>query len=279
MTTGGVLMGHGQVRHVRLRPTRHAFDYSAYFLMLPLRQLQAVALNSQTAGSLNTTALSINRPGMLSFFDADHGDGRQPENGGALAWIEELLSGENIQDAKGEIWLQTFPRVFGYTFKPVSFWYCHRADNSLAAILAEVHNTFGERHCYLLPEPKFGRTEHANKVFHVSPFCDVAGQYDFRFMRAVQGAVERVVARVDHADANGPLIQTSISGVLVPATREEIRRTLWRYPLFTFAVMFRIHWHALLLWLKRVPFFTKPEPPSQLVSRAQATSTIISKIS
>jgi DUF1365 family protein len=279
MTTGGVLMGHGQVRHVRLRPTRHAFDYSAYFLMLPLRQLQAVALNSQTAGSLNTTALSINRPGMLSFFDADHGDGRQPENGGALAWIEELLAGENIQDAKGEIWLQTFPRVFGYTFKPVSFWYCHRADNSLAAILAEVHNTFGELHCYLLPEPKFGRTEHANKVFHVSPFCDVAGQYDFRFMRAVQGAVERVVARVDHADANGPLIQTSISGVLVPATREEIRRTLWRYPLFTFAVMFRIHWHALLLWLKRVPFFTKPEPPSQLVSRAQATSTIISKIS
>jgi DUF1365 family protein len=279
MTTGGVLMGHGQVRHVRLRPTRHAFDYSAYFLMLPLRQLQAVALNSQTAGSLNTTALSINRPGMLSFFDADHGDGRQPENGGALAWIEELLAGENIKDAKGEIWLQTFPRVFGYTFKPVSFWYCHRADNSLAAILAEVHNTFGERHCYLLPEPKFGRTEHANKVFHVSPFCDVAGQYDFRFMRAVQGAVERVVARVDHADANGPLIQTSISGVLVPATREEIRRTLWRYPLFTFAVMFRIHWHALLLWLKRVPFFTKPEPPSQLVSRAQATSTIISKIS
>ncbi len=279
MNTGGVLMGHGQVRHVRLRPTRHAFDYSAYFLMLPMRQLKALALSSKTAGRSNTTALSINRPGMLSFFDADHGDGRQPENGGALAWIEELLAGENIQDAKGEIWLQTFPRVFGYTFKPVSFWYCHRADNSLAAILAEVHNTFGERHCYLLPEPKFGRTEHANKVFHVSPFCDVAGQYDFRFMRATQGAVERVVARVDHADANGPLIQTSISGVLAPATREEIRRTLWRYPLFTFAVMFRIHWHALLLWLKRVPFFTKPEPPSQLVSRAQVSSTIISKIS
>jgi DUF1365 family protein len=272
-------MGHGQVRHVRLRPTRHAFDYSAYFLMLPMRQLQALALTPQTTGSSNTTALAINTPGMLSFFDADHGDGRQAQNGGALAWMEELLAAENIHDAKGEIWLQTFPRVFGYTFKPVSFWYCHRSDNSLAAILAEVHNTFGERHCYLLPAPKFGRTEHANKVFHVSPFCEVAGQYDFRFMRAVQGAVERVVARVDHADSHGPLIQTSISGVLVPATRDEIRRTLWRYPLFTFAVMFRIHWHALLLWLKRVPFFSKPEPPSQLVSRAQATSTIISKIS
>jgi DUF1365 family protein len=287
MSTGGVLIGHGQVRHVRLRPTRHAFDYSAYFLMLPMRALKAMHALPVNAGKRQTD-LSINQSGMLSFYDVDHGDGRAPEQGGALAWIEELLESENIQDAKGEIWLQTFPRVFGYTFKPVSFWYCHRTDNSLAAILAEVHNTFGERHSYLLPQPKFGRTEVAQKIFHVSPFCDVAGQYRFRFMRtakANQGAsaeapaAERLVARVDHDDANGPLIQTSISGSLVPATQEEIRRTLWRYPLFTVAVMLRIHWHALLLWLKRVPFFTKPEPPHAGVSRAQTSSTVISKTS
>ena len=287
MSTGGVLIGHGQVRHVRLRPTRHAFDYSAYFLMLPMRALKAMHALPVNAGKRQTD-LSINQSGMLSFYDVDHGDGRAPEQGGALAWIEELLESENIQDAKGEIWLQTFPRVFGYTFKPVSFWYCHRTDNSLAAILAEVHNTFGERHSYLLPQPKFGRTEVAQKIFHVSPFCDVAGQYRFRFMRtakANQGAsaeapaAERLVARVDHDDANGPLIQTSISGSLVPATQEEIRRTLWRYPLFTVAVMLRIHWHALLLWLKRVPFFTKPEPPHAGVSRSQTSSTVISKTS
>jgi len=270
MNTRGVLLGHGQVRHIRLRPARHAFDYSAYFLMLPMRHLHGQTLR---------TELPINRLGLLSFFETDHGDGRLPENGGALAWIEELLAAENIHDAKGEIWLQTFPRVLGYTFKPVSFWYCHRADNTLAAILAEVHNTFGERHCYLLPAPKFGRTEHAHKIFHVSPFCDVKGQYDFRFMRTFQGDVERVVARVDHADESGPLIQTSISGTLVPATRKEILRTFWRYPLFTFAVVLRIHWHALLLWLKRVPFITKPEPPSELVSRGQASPTVISKVS
>jgi DUF1365 family protein len=279
MNTGGVLLGHGQVRHVRLRPARHAFDYSAYFLMLPMRHLQALARSDSKNDKSNQTVLPINRAGLLSFFDTDHGDGRQPENGGALTWIEELLKSENIHDAKGEIWLQTFPRVLGYTFKPVSFWYCHRSDNTLAAILAEVHNTFGERHCYLLPEPKFGHTEHANKIFHVSPFCDVKGQYEFRFMRTFQADADRVVARVDHGDDNGPLIQTSISGVLLPATREEIRRTFWRYPLFTFAVMLRIHWQALLLWLKRVPFLTKPEPPSQLVSRGLDSSTIISKIS
>ena len=279
MNTGGVLLGHGQVRHVRLRPARHAFDYSAYFLMLPMRHLQALARSNSKNDKSNQTELPINTAGLLSFFDTDHGDGRQPENGGALAWIEELLESENIHDAKGEIWLQTFPRVLGYTFKPVSFWYCHRPDHTLAAILAEVHNTFGERHCYLLPAPKFGRTEHANKIFHVSPFCDVKGQYEFRFMRTFQADADRVVARIVHGDDNGPLIQTSISGVLLPATREEIRRTFWRYPLFTFAVMLRIHWHALLLWLKRVPFLTKPEPPAQLVSRGQGSPTIICKIS
>ena len=279
MNTGGVLLGHGQVRHVRLRPARHAFDYSAYFLMLPMRHLQALARSNSKNDKSNQTELPINTAGLLSFFDTDHGDGRQPENGGALAWIEELLESENIHDAKGEIWLQTFPRVLGYTFKPVSFWYCHRPDHTLAAILAEVHNTFGERHCYLLPAPKFGRTEHANKIFHVSPFCDVKGQYEFRFMRTFQADADRVVARIVHGDDNGPLIQTSISGVLLPATREEIRRTFWRYPLFTFAVMLRIHWQALLLWLKRVPFLTKPEPPAQLVSRGLGSPTITSKIS
>ena len=288
MSTGGVLIGHGLVRHVRLRPKRHAFDYSAYFLMLPMRALKAIQAGPLNLDKRQQIDLAINKAGMLSFFDVDHGDGRQPEQGGALGWIEELLESENIQDAHGEIWLQTFPRVFGYTFKPVSFWYCHRADNTLAAILAEVHNTFGERHCYLLPQPKFGRTEIANKIFHVSPFCEVSGQYRFRFMRTAKpprgalidaNALERLVARVDHDDTQGPLIQTSISGTLVPATQEEIRRTLWRYPLFTVAVMFRIHWHALLLWLKRVPFFAKPEPPNQDVSRAQVSTTVISKTS
>ena len=159
--------------------------------------------------------------------------------------------------------------MLGYTFKPVSFWYCHRQDNSLAAIVAEVHNTFGERHCYLLPEPQWGQTLQADKVFHVSPFCEVTGQYQFRFMRTHAKGQERVVARVDHDDTLGPLVQTSLSGALTPANPFENWRTFCRYPLFTVAVMVRIHWHALLLWLKRVPFFSKPQAPRQFVSRGQ----------
>ncbi len=270
MTTSGALIGEGQVRHLRLRPVHHAFHYGAYFLMLPMRRIRL--LRAQQSETLNQ-GLAINRAGLLSFHDVDHGDGRTLEQGGALGWLEDVLQQENIVDAQGEVWLQTFPRVFGYTFKPVSFWYCHRADNSLAAIVAEVHNTFGERHCYLLDAPHYGKTAYASKAFHVSPFCEVTGSYQFRFMRTELQGQERLVARVDHDDAQGALIQTSLSGVLKPADAKAIRRALLKYPFFTLAVMVRIHWHAFLLWRKRVPFFSKPEAPAQFVTPAQTPST------
>ncbi len=251
------LLGFGQVRHTRLRPKRHAFAYPTFFLMLPLRTLRA-----QPAG-----LLAVNRRGAISFHDTDHGDGRGPAQGGALAWIDELLHTEGITDATGEVWLHCYPRVLGYTFKPVSFWYCHRMDGSLRAIVVEVHNTFGERHCYLLDHPRYGVEQHARKVFHVSPFCDISGGYRFRFLRSSQGGQERTVVRIDHDDVNGPLLQTSVSGTLSPISRETLRQALWGYPAMTLAVIARIHWQALRLWAKRLRFHRKPEAPASTVTR------------
>jgi DUF1365 family protein len=259
MNTAGVCIGVGQVRHARLRPRQHAFGYAAYFLMLPMRRLKTEGEQAD---------LAINRAAPLSFYDADHGDGRSPDKGGALGWITALLVQEGVRDAEGEIWLQTFPRVWGYTFKPVSFWYCHRLNGELAAIVAEVHNTFGERHCYLLDAPRYGQTLTADKVFHVSPFCAVEGHYRFRFMRAVHRGQDRMVARIEHDDAAGPLIETSWSGALQPATNAALRSVLWRFPLMTFGGVLRIHWHAFLLWRKRVPFWRKPDLPEKSVTRA-----------
>ncbi len=249
-------IGFGQIRHTRLRPVRHAFAYGTYFLMLPMRQIAR-----EGAG-----VLPVNRPGLISFHDADHGDGRSPQEGGALAWLSELLRAQDITDATGEIWLHCLPRVLGHTFKPVSFWYCHRDDGSLRAIVVEVNNTFGERHCYLLAQPAYGRELQAPKVFHVSPFCSVEGQYRFRFMRTT-GPHPRTVVRIDHDDATGPLIQTSVSGTLCQLTRRQLWRAFWAYPLMTWGVVFRIHLHALALWLKRVHFFHKPKPPADFVTR------------
>ena len=247
------LLGFGQVRHTRLKPAKNAFAYPTYFLMLPMR-----SLHQRGSGTL-----AHNRRGLLSFFDRDHGDGR----GNALAWIDELLQREGVDNASGEIWLHTYPRVLGYTFKPVSFWYCHAADNSLRAVVVEVNNTFGERHCYLLDQPKYGQELRADKVFHVSPFCTLEGSYRFRFMRSDHGGLEKTVARIDYDDADGPLLETSVSGTLEPVTRASLHKALWGYPAMTFGVMARIHWQAFRLWRKRVPFFSKPRPPEIFVTR------------
>ena len=231
------MVGIGTVRHERLRPVARAFAYPTFFLLLPLRSMRGAP----------ATALARNRAAALSFHDSDHGDGRAD----ALAWLDELLAREGITDATGEAWLHCYPRMFGHTFKPVSFWYCHREDGTLRAIVAEVNNTFGERHCYVLDAPAWGHEVQAHKAFHVSPFCRIEGQYRFRFM--FSAARDRTVVRIDHDDAQGPLLRTSVSGVLQPATAGALRRVLWRFPFLTLGIVARIHWQGLLLWLARVP--------------------------
>jgi DUF1365 family protein len=254
------LIGRGQVRHARLRPRANRFAYPTYFLMLPMRSLRQAPC----------AALCRNRFGLISFADRDHGDGRAD----SLAWLDDLLAREGIRDAQGEVWLHCYPRVLGHTFKPVSFWYCHRDDGSLTAIVVEVNNTFGERHCYLLtgPELAFGRELRASKVFHVSPFCDTSGLYRFRFMRtdlghaATPAARARTVVRIDHEDAEGVLLQTSVSGELTPLDAASRRAAFFGMPLMTLGVIARIHWQAVKLWRKRVPFFSKPPAPGTFVS-------------
>jgi DUF1365 family protein len=244
-------IGVGQVRHTRLRPVRRAFAYPTVFLLLPLRTLRAQGWG----------ALPHNRPAALGFDDRDHGDGRAD----ALAWLDELLAREGVADADGEAWLHCPPRVLGYAFKPVSFWYCHRTDGALRAIVVEVHNTFGERHCYLLDQPAWGAELQARKVFHVSPFCRVEGNYRFRFL--LDAARDRTVVRIDYDDGAGPLLQTSVAGTLRPATAACLRAVLWRHPFASFGTVARIHWQALQLWLRGVAWFRKPPLPPQSVTR------------
>jgi len=258
LPAAAALLGLGRVRHQRLRPAVHGFDYPTWFLLLPLRSLR-----QQPCAMLRR-----NRKAWVSFHDADHGDGRAD----CLAWIDEWLQAEGVADAQGEVWLHTYPRLLGFAFKPVSFWYCHRTDGSLAAIVAEVNNTFGGRHCYLLSGPAlgFGREISTRKVFQVSPFCQIEGAYRFRFMRTGLGCADgrgRTVARIEHDDAQGLLLLTSVSGELAPLTPARLRQALWRMPLLTLGVVARIHWQALRLLAKRVPFFGKDGAAPSLHSR------------
>lgn len=253
----------GQVRHTRLRPVLHAFAYSTFYVRLPLRAMADSGFAARF--------FSRNRFNLLSFHDADHGDGQRV----LTSWIDAMLGSQGIFDADGEVWLQTMPRVFGYVFNPVSFWFCQRRDGSLRAVLVDVRNTFGERHFYLLDQHGApianGQPLSARKVFHVSPFCRVEGGYRFRFLRTTRQQngqpVERTMAAIDYDDAGGPLLQTSLSGSAAPVNNQSVLRAVLGFPLMTLAVVARIHWQALRLWLRRVPFFRKPAPPQQQVTK------------
>ncbi|MGH6623703.1 MAG: DUF1365 domain-containing protein [Burkholderiaceae bacterium] len=254
-------IGFGEVRHSRLRPAQHAFRYGAFFVRLPLRSMQERQCSQR--------GLARNRTGLFSINDADHGDGRP-----LLEWIEDVLRAEGINDADGEVWLHTFPRVLGYVFNPVSFWFAHRSDGALRAVVCEVNNTYGERHFYLLAHDDrqpitYGTTLTARKVFHVSPFCAVKGDYRFRFLvtDGHDGSQPRFLARIDVDDEGGPLLITSLAGALEPLTVARLARAFVTYPGFTFGVIARIHWQALRLWFKRVPHFIKPTPPATDLTR------------
>ena len=252
----------GRVFHKRFRPVEHQFSYKVFFLRLPLSRL----------GALGNRWLSKDRFNLLSFVTRDYG----PRDGGSLEiWMRDMLLREGIDSADGEIVLQTFPRLLGYVFNPISVWYCFDKTGQLRAALAEVSNTFGERHNYLVAHSDqrpilAGDWLTSRKVFHVSPFCDVKGHYRFRF----EQIAGRAFAQIDYYDDSSAtpadadkLIVTTVHGDAVPLTSRVALLAFLGHPLMTFGVVARIHWQALKLWLKRVPFFTKPEPPSLETTR------------
>jgi DUF1365 family protein len=240
------LLFFGRVMHHRLRPVSHAFVYPAFYVQLPLRRL----------ATANCGVFSVNRRNLLSVRNRDHG----PRDGSPLLpWIEDVLREHGLPH-DGEIVLQTFPRVFGYVFNPISFWYCYDRSGALVAILAEVRNTFGGYHNYLLHQDGApvcdGDTLRADKVFHVSPFNKINGHYRFQFQ--LHSAEQQ--AAIDYDDGEGVLLQTALYGKPQAWTVSNLFGAVLWMPLLTIGVVFRIHWQAFKLWRKGVTFYGAKPP-------------------
>ena len=240
----------GQVMHHRLRPVAHRFVYPVF----------AVRVKLSALGRLTGTWFGVDCLRPLSLRTRDYG----PRDGtDLLAWIRGVLRDAGLP-ADGDVWLQTFPRIAGWVFNPVSFWYCHDAAGALRAVLAEVNNTFGQHHRYLLCAEDSGpigahTVLTCRKQLHVSPFCMVEGGYQFRFTETPATAL----VCIDYLDRDGLLLRTAIGGRLQPFDAAHLRRALWRQPLLALQVIGRIHWQALRLWVKGVPFFgRRPRNPS-----------------
>ena len=231
----------GRVMHRRHLPRENRFVYPVFYLMLEMGELDR----------LNSGLFGVNRWRPLALHFKDYGDGRDPR-----LWVPELLEHAGIHDCDGRLWLQTFPRVFGYLFNPVSFWYCARRDDSIGAIIAEVNNTFGKRHCYLLRPDDAGwfQAVFADKQLYVSPFYPVSGGYYFRFNLDF----ERPRVSIDYVDQGELQLNTAIWGRARAWSRRGLFSALLRQPLLTLGVMTRIHWQALRLWSKGIALVKRP---------------------
>ncbi len=252
-----------RVMHRRLFPVQYRFEYRVFSLLLDLDRLETVP-DGLAVGSGRGLLKGLLRPRVFRFDPKDHG----PRDGSALRpWAERLLAGRGIELRGGRIRLLCFPRVLGYGFNPLSLWYCEDADGRLRAVIAEVSNTFGQHHCYLLHDE--GRPidwplrAEKLKCFYVSPLMDMRGGYRFRLSRPD----DKLLVLIRQFDEHGRLkLVASQSGGGEPLTDAALRRAFRQMPMMTYKVMFAIHWQALKIWLGGARFFHKPEPPRQEVT-------------
>jgi uncharacterized protein len=245
----------GTVAHRRLRPRPHRLRYRVFSLLLDIDEIPALCARLRL--------FSHRRFNLFSFDERDHADG----SGGSLRdWVEGRLGQAGLDLDGGPIRLLAMPRVLGYGFNPISVWFCYRRDGDLIALLHEVHNTFGERHTYLLPVAADDRattiSQSCAKTFHVSPFMAMDMRYDFR----VHAPDETLSLAIRGSDADGPLIVASLAARRNELTDAALLRAFVRTPLLTLKVIGGIHWEALRLWIKGIRLHARPPAPDHPVT-------------
>lgn len=243
----------GHTYHGRRGAVKNAFRYGIDYVLLDAEaSLETPRLFARNAGA------------MMSLHDSDHGGA--PKAGRGAAWVRDVLAQHGLAPP-AQIMLLAQPRMLGHVFNPVSFWLCNDAAGQLRTVIAEVTNTFGDRHSYLCHhadghEITKADTITAQKIFHVSPFQPVEGGYSFRF--DIQP--DKIGIWIDYSRGNGGLVAT-LTGPRKPLTSGGIIAAAWRRPLGSRRVLGLIHWQALKLWWKGADYRPRPTPPADEVSR------------
>jgi hypothetical protein len=226
----------GTLVHARHAPKEHVFRYPVAYWLLDLDELPELARRLRL--------VSVNRRNVVTFRDRDHFDGDLP--------LKEAVRRFAGDPAIDRVLCLTQLRVLGHVFNPVSFYWCYRADGALSCMIAELNNTFGERLPELLPGGSL-RYEH-DKRLHVSPFFGLEQRYRYSFSEPA----ETVYARIEvHEDGRMPL-HAVLAGRRRELTNATVLRFLARYPLMPLQVLALIHWQALKLYVRGVPFHHKP---------------------
>jgi DUF1365 family protein len=239
----------GEVMHARLKPIGHRFSYRVMSLLIDLGRLPEADRQSPLFG--------VNRAALYSFREADHG----ARDGSALrAYAQHCAAERGVDLTGGRVLLLCFPRLLGYTFNPLSVYFCYRANGELALLIYEVRNTFGEIHAYVLPVKASeisaaGVRQQQDKLLYVSPFVEMAMRYHFRILPP--GDCVRL--RILETDRDGPLLAATFSGRRRALNSKALLAAFFALPLVTLKIMAAIHWEALRLWLKGARLVPRPQ--------------------
>jgi uncharacterized protein len=242
----------GDVMHARLKPMGHRFSYRVMSLLIDLDRLGEA--------DAQTPLFGVNRTALYGFHECDHGR----RDGSSLnAYARQCAAEHGVDLDGGRILLLCYPRLCGYTFNPLSTYFCFSAGGDLAMIIYEVRNTFGAIHTYALPvqpgeHSPAGIRQQQDKLFYVSPFLEMAMRYHFR----VSPPGEDVKLRILETDAEGPVLAATFHGRRRSLGTAALLRAFCGLPLMTFKVMAAIHWEALRLWIKGARLVPRPADPA-----------------
>jgi DUF1365 family protein len=241
----------GRVAHIRHAPFRHRFDYRIWMMCADLDRLDELAAGSKF--------FAHNKAGLISIQDKDHGfrDGRPMR-----AFVEAALAVENLSQYAAKILFITMPRLLGYAFNPISFYFCHDEAGRLGAVLHQVKNTFGDQIGYLMPVKSAGIIRQtAPKRMHVSPFFDMQGGYRF----ALTPPQEKLTVSIQYGAAAAKRMTATMSLHARPFTDASVLRLLAEMPLAPVKVMLAIHWQALKLYLRGARFHGVPDQKHEMI--------------
>jgi DUF1365 family protein len=247
--TDAAALYFGEVMHARLKPIGHRFNYRVMSLLIDLDRLKDADRQSPLFG--------VNRAALYSFNEADHGE---RDRSSLRAYVQRGAAERGIDLTGGRVLLLCYPRLLGYTFNPLSAYFCYRADGRLALVIYEVRNTFGDIHAYVLPvTPEqisaAGIRQQQDKLFYVSPFVEMTMRYHFR----VLPPGEQVKLRILETDREGPLLSATFNGRRRALTTPALLRSFFALPFVTLKIIAAIHWQALRLWLKGARPVPRPE--------------------
>jgi len=243
----------GHVSHYRFHPKVHKFKYRVFKLFIDLEEIEKI--------EKKLIFFSINKFNLFSFYFKDH---TEKPYGNPLEWVKSILIPQTLFNKNDKIFILCYPRILGYVFNPLTTYFCIGKNKKIKAIIYEVHNTFGDRHYYLTKYTD--KNEVAEKIFYVSPFFKIEGQYEFETKLNNNSLKVKIKYSKRENNKNINLLNALFYGKKTELNNRNLIVFFFIYPLMTAKVIYSIHLQAFFLWVKGMKYFNKTKPSKDIIT-------------